>query len=77
VRLSQDGQVPRIHPIGHDRSREPGALANPQGRPAASTPPSAKSPTRPGQSHHRDHPHDRGVPGAADHHRRAAVLGNM
>ena len=29
--------------------------------------------TRPGQGHDRDYPHDRGIPGAADHHRRAAV----
>ena len=33
VELSKDGKVIRIHPIRHDRSRELGAFANPQGRP--------------------------------------------
>ena len=33
VQLSKDGQVIRIHPIRHDRSRELGAFANPKGRP--------------------------------------------
>jgi hypothetical protein len=33
VQLSRDGKVIRIHPIRHDRSRELGAFANPQGRP--------------------------------------------
>ena len=33
VQLSKDGKVIRIHPIRHDRSRELGAFANPQGRP--------------------------------------------
>ena len=33
VQLSRDGQVIRIHPIRHDRTREPGAFANPKGRP--------------------------------------------
>ena len=32
VQLSKDGQVLRVHPIRHDRSRELGAFANPQGR---------------------------------------------
>jgi hypothetical protein len=32
VQLSKDGKVIRIHPIRHDRSRELGAFANPQGR---------------------------------------------
>ena len=33
VRLPRDGQVIRVHPIRHDRSRELGAFANPKGRP--------------------------------------------
>ena len=33
VQLSKDGKVIRIHPIRHDRSKELGAFANPQGRP--------------------------------------------
>ena len=33
VQLSKDGQVIRVHPIRHDRSRELGAFANPKGRP--------------------------------------------
>jgi transposase InsO family protein len=33
VQLSKDGKVIRIHPIRHDRTRELGAFANPQGRP--------------------------------------------
>ncbi len=33
VQLSRDGKVIRIHPIRHDRSRELGAFANPNGRP--------------------------------------------
>jgi hypothetical protein len=33
VQLSKDGQVIRIHPIRHDRAKELGAFANPQGRP--------------------------------------------
>ena len=44
VQLSKDGTVIRVHPIRHDRARELGAFANPQGRPAARTPPSAPSP---------------------------------
>ncbi len=32
VQLSKDGKVIRVHPIRHDRSRELGAFANPQGR---------------------------------------------
>jgi len=32
VQLSRDGKVIRVHPIRHDRSRELGAFANPQGR---------------------------------------------
>jgi hypothetical protein len=32
VQLSKDGQVLRVHPIRHDRSRELGAFANPKGR---------------------------------------------
>lgn len=33
VQLSKDGKVIRVHPIRHDRAREPGAFANPKGRP--------------------------------------------
>jgi hypothetical protein len=33
VQLSRDGQVIRVHPTRHDRSRELGAFANPKGRP--------------------------------------------
>ncbi len=33
VQLARDGQVIRVHPIRHDRSRELGAFANPKGRP--------------------------------------------
>ena len=33
VQLSRDGQVIKVHPIRHDRSRELGAFANPKGRP--------------------------------------------
>ncbi len=33
VQLSKDGKVIRIHPIRHDRAKELGAFANPQGRP--------------------------------------------
>jgi Integrase core domain len=33
VQLPEDGQVIRIHPVRHDRSREPGAFASPKGRP--------------------------------------------
>ncbi|MGH3264063.1 MAG: hypothetical protein ACRDNS_18945 [Trebonia sp.] len=33
VKLSRDGQVIRVHPIRHDRSRELGAFANSKGRP--------------------------------------------
>jgi hypothetical protein len=33
VQLSQHGQVIRVHPIRHDRSRELGAFANAKGRP--------------------------------------------
>jgi hypothetical protein len=33
VQLSRDGKLIRVHPIRHDRSRELGAFANPQGRP--------------------------------------------
>jgi transposase InsO family protein len=33
VQLSQNGQVIRVHPIRHDRSRELGAFANAKGRP--------------------------------------------
>jgi hypothetical protein len=33
VQLSKDGQVIRVHPIRHDRTRELGAFANPKGRP--------------------------------------------
>ena len=32
VQLSKDGKVIRVHPIRHDRTRELGAFANPQGR---------------------------------------------
>jgi hypothetical protein len=37
VQLSKDGQVIRVHPIRHDRSRELGAFANPKGRPRRRT----------------------------------------
>jgi hypothetical protein len=51
VQLSKDGKVIRVHPIRHDRSRELGAFANPQGRaPGARTPPSAMSPSYRNQS---------------------------
>ena len=33
AQLSRDGTVIRVHPIRHDRSRELGAFANPEGRP--------------------------------------------
>jgi hypothetical protein len=33
VQLSRDGNLIRVHPIRHDRSRELGAFANPKGRP--------------------------------------------
>jgi transposase InsO family protein len=33
VQLSKDGQIIRVHPIRHDRSRELGAFANAKGRP--------------------------------------------
>jgi transposase InsO family protein len=33
VQLAKDGKVIRVHPIRHDRAREPGAFANPKGRP--------------------------------------------
>jgi hypothetical protein len=33
VQLSRDGQVIQVHPIRHDRTRELGACANPNGRP--------------------------------------------
>jgi transposase InsO family protein len=33
VQLSKDGKLIRLHPIRHDRARELGAFANPQGRP--------------------------------------------
>jgi len=33
VQLSEDGKVIPVHPIRHDRSKELGAFANPQGRP--------------------------------------------
>jgi transposase InsO family protein len=38
VQLSKDGQVIRVHPIRHDRSRELGAFANPKGRPRRQQP---------------------------------------
>lgn len=37
VQLSQHGQVIRVHPIRHDRSRELGAFANAKGRPRRRT----------------------------------------
>jgi transposase InsO family protein len=37
VQLSKDGQVIRVHPVRHDRSRELGAFANPNGRPRRKT----------------------------------------
>ena len=33
VQLAKDGQLIRVHPIRHDRSRELGAFASPKGRP--------------------------------------------
>ena len=33
VQLSKDGKIIRVHPIRHDRARELGAFANPNGRP--------------------------------------------
>ena len=33
VQLSRDSKIIRVHPIRHDRARELGAFANPQGRP--------------------------------------------
>jgi hypothetical protein len=39
VQLAKDGQVIRVHPIRHDRSRELGAFANPKRRPRANSPP--------------------------------------
>lgn len=33
VQLARDGKVIPVHPIRHDRARELGAFANPQGRP--------------------------------------------
>src|SRR5205085_3012557 len=33
VQLSKDGKVIRVHPIRHDRSKELGAFATPNGRP--------------------------------------------
>jgi transposase InsO family protein len=38
VQLAKDGQVIRVHPIRHDRSRELGAFANPKGRPRRQQP---------------------------------------
>jgi hypothetical protein len=32
VQLAKDGKIIRVHPIRHDRARELGAFANPQGR---------------------------------------------
>lgn len=39
VEISIGEQLIRVHPVKHDRTREHGALANPGGRPAGSTPP--------------------------------------
>jgi hypothetical protein len=33
VQISLDGKVLRVHPIRHDRTKEPGAYATPKGRP--------------------------------------------
>ena len=33
VQLSCDGQIVRVHPIRHDRAKEHGAFATPNGRP--------------------------------------------
>ena len=33
MQLSKDGKVIRVHPIRHDRAKELGAFANPNGRP--------------------------------------------
>lgn len=33
VQISIDGQLVKTHPIRHDRTKEHGAFANPQGRP--------------------------------------------
>lgn len=43
VQLSRDGQVIRVHPIRHDRSRELGVFAKPKGGPVARIPPPATS----------------------------------
>ena len=44
VQLSKDGQVIRVHPIRHDRSRELGAFANPEGRPRRKNSASSETP---------------------------------
>ena len=33
VQLACDGKVIRVHPIRHDRAKDPGAFATPNGRP--------------------------------------------
>ena len=33
VQLSVDGKIVRVHPIRHDRAKEHGAFATPNGRP--------------------------------------------
>jgi transposase InsO family protein len=38
VQLAKDGAVIRVHPIRHDRSKELGAFANPNGRPRRQNP---------------------------------------
>ena len=38
VQLSADGAVIRVHPIRHDRAKEHGAYATPNGRPRKARP---------------------------------------
>jgi hypothetical protein len=47
VQLSKDGKVIRVHPIRHDRSREFGAFASPQGRPRRKNSAIGNAPSRP------------------------------
>ena len=43
VQLSCDGQIVRVHPIRHDRAKEHGAFATPNGRPATQDAPAGVS----------------------------------
>lgn len=43
VEIAVGNKLIRTHPVKHDRTREHGALANPGGRPTASTPPNGVS----------------------------------